>query len=89
MKSEFDGVVEHLLRGNILMQEAVELLEKRMIEGALAAKDGNQSATAKQLGIHRNTLQRKMSQYGLENGRSHRRKPARSEARRPRNRKLG
>ena len=89
MKSEFDGVVEHLLRGNILMQEAVELLEKKMIEGALLANDGNQSAAAKQLGIHRNTLQRKMSQYGLENGRTHRRKPAKSEARTPRKRKLG
>jgi Fis family transcriptional regulator len=88
MKSEFDGVVEHLLRGNILMQEAVELLEKKMIEGALLAQEGNQSAAAKQLGIHRNTLQRKMCEYDLDNGRSHRRKPVKSEARRTRKRKL-
>ena len=81
MKSEFDGLVEHLLHGNIFMQEAVELLEKRMIQGALAANGGNQSATSKQLGIHRNTLQRKMRDYELENGRSHRRKPVKSEAR--------
>ncbi len=86
MKSEFDGLVEHLLRGNIFMQEAVELLEKRMIQGALLASEGNQSAASKQLGIHRNTLQRKMREYELENGR-HRRKPVKSEARR-RKRKL-
>jgi Fis family transcriptional regulator len=81
MKNEFDGVVEHLLRGNIFMQEAVELLEKKMIEGALLASDGNQSAASKQLGIHRNTLQRKMQDYKLDNGRPHRRKPVKSEAR--------
>ena len=82
MKNEFDGLVEHLLRGNIFMQEAIELLEKRMIEGALHANDGNQSAASKQLGIHRNTLLRKMRDYDLENGRPHhRRKPVAREAR--------
>ncbi len=80
MKNEFDGVVEHLLRGNIFMQEAVELLEKKMIEGALLASEGNQSAASKQLGIHRNTLQRKMQDYKLDNGRG-RRKPVKSEVR--------
>jgi DNA-binding NtrC family response regulator len=82
MKSEFDGVVEQLLRGNIFMQQAIELLEKKMIERALEANAGNQSATSKQLGIHRNTLLRKMCEYELENGRSHRRrKPVSREAR--------
>ena len=82
MKNEFDGVVEHLLRGNIFMQEAIELLEKRMIDGALRANQGNQSAASKQLGIHRNTLLRKMRDYELDNGRSHhRRKPPAREAR--------
>lgn len=89
MKSEFDGVVDYLLRSNILMQEAIELLEKKMIEGALSACAGNQSAASKQLGIHRNTLQRKMQEYELENGRTHpRRKPAAREGR-MRKRKLG
>jgi DNA-binding NtrC family response regulator len=82
MKKEFDGLVEHLLHGNIFMQEAIELLEKGMIEGALRNNDGNQSATSKQLGIHRNTLQRKMRDYELDNGRNHhRRKPVSREAR--------
>ena len=82
MKKEFDGLVEHLLSGNIFMQEAIELLEKGMIEGALRNNEGNQSATSKQLGIHRNTLQRKMRDYALDNGRSHhRRKPVLREAR--------
>lgn len=74
MKNEFDGLVEHLLKGNIFMQEAVEVLEKRMIQGALQANDGNQSAAAKQLGIHRNTLLRKIRDYQLDNGRPQRRR---------------
>jgi DNA-binding NtrC family response regulator len=69
MKSEFDGVVERLLAGNIFLQEAVEVLEKNMIEVALRLAEGNQCAASKRLGIHRNTLQRKMREYGLANGR--------------------
>ena len=47
-----------------------------MIAGALAQNRGNQSAASKQLGIHRNTLQRKMAEYEIDNGRPARRKPA-------------
>jgi DNA-binding NtrC family response regulator len=65
-----------LLNGNIFLQEAIEILEKEMIAGALARSEGNQSVAAKQLGIHRNTLQRKAVGYGLGAGRSRpRRKP--------------
>ena len=47
-----------------------------MISGALERKEGNQSAAAKQLGIHRNTLQRKMVDYSLGGNRPRvRRKP--------------
>lgn len=82
MKNEFDGLVEQLLQGNIFMQEAIELLEKKMIEGALCASAGNQSVASKQLGIHRNTLLRKIRDYDLNNGRSHlRAKPVASETR--------
>lgn len=81
MKSEFDGLIEYLLKNNIFMQEAIELLERKMIQSALAQSEGNQSATAKQLGIHRNTLQRKMQEYELGNGRQRARKPVVREAR--------
>jgi DNA-binding NtrC family response regulator len=75
MKQEFDVLVQHLLAGNIFLQEAIELLEKRMIQGALERSGGKQTAASKLLGIHRNTLQRKMVQYELGNSRP-RRKPA-------------
>jgi DNA-binding NtrC family response regulator len=48
-----------------------------MIEAALHNSKGNQSAASKQLGIHRNTLQRKALEYGLDDCRCRsRRKPA-------------
>jgi DNA-binding NtrC family response regulator len=68
MKSQIDVLVAHLLNGNIFLQEAIEILEKSMIAEALERQDGNQSAASKQLGIHRNTLQRKMVDYNLGAG---------------------
>ena len=85
MKQEFDVLVEHLLDGTIFLEEAIELLEKRMIARALEKSGGKQTAASKLLGIHRNTLQRKMVQYELGNGRPRRTTAAR--ARRPSKRK--
>ena len=89
MKEKFDGLVEQLLRGGVVLQDAIEVLERSMIHGALTANSGNQCAASKQLGIHRNTLQRKMVEYGIGNGRTHvRRKPV-ARAGRPRKKKTG
>ena len=77
MKERFDGMVDHLLSGGIFLQQAIEVLEKSMIQGALQRSNGNQCAASKALGIHRNTLQRKMAEYGLAAPRNRaRRKPA-------------
>jgi Fis family transcriptional regulator len=82
MKNEFDGLIEYLLSNHIFLPEAIALLERRMIGGALAHSENNQSVASKQLGIHRNTLQRKMVEYGLDNGRTRPRpKPVGREAR--------
>jgi len=75
MKERFDGLIDQLLQSNIFLPQAIELLERSMIQRALEQCGGNQSAASKQLGIHRNTLQRKMQEFELENGRP-RRKPA-------------
>ena len=80
MKNEFDGLIEYLLSNHIFLPEAIGLLERRMIGGALERSEHNQCAASKQLGIHRNTLQRKMVEYGLGSGRT-RPKPAGREAR--------
>ncbi|MBZ5622462.1 MAG: hypothetical protein LAQ69_27570 [Acidobacteriia bacterium] len=87
MKEKFDLMVEHLLKSNIFLPEAIEILEKSMIQRSLELSGGNQCAASKQLGIHRNTLQRKMVEYGLGKGRARaRRKPVAREGR-PRRRK--
>ena len=89
MKERFESLVDHLLAGNIFLEEAIEVLEKNMIQRALERHGGNQSAASKQLGIHRNTLQRKLVEYNLVNGRKHiRRKPV-ARAGRPRKPKTG
>jgi DNA-binding NtrC family response regulator len=41
-------------------------MERRMILRALTETDRNQSVAAERLGIHRNTLRRKILEYGLE-----------------------
>jgi DNA-binding NtrC family response regulator len=65
MKDRFDGLVEHLLDGGFFLQQGIEILEKSMIQSVLERNKGNQCAAAKQLGIHRNTLQRKMVEYQI------------------------
>jgi DNA-binding NtrC family response regulator len=72
MKEKFEGLVEHFLGGNIPLHEAIEVLEGSMIQRALDRSRGNQSAASKLLGIHRNTLQRKMVEYGLGDRRARR-----------------
>ena len=72
MKERFDSLVDHLLNSGIYLQQAIEVLEKGMIQGALQRSNGNQSVASRALDIHRNTLQRKMAEYGL----AVRRKPA-------------
>ena len=89
MKDGFDALVELLLKSNMFLEEAIEVLEKGMIEGALRLHERNQSAAAKQLGIHRNTLQRKMVEYGFANGRTRVKPKPPGTAGRPRRRRPG
>jgi len=56
-----------------MLDEAVNEFEKKFIRRALERANGNQSRAAKVLGIHRNTLSRKVEAYKLDT-RAHRRK---------------
>ena len=78
MKEKYDGLVEHLLDGGLFLQQAIEILEKSMIERAMRRSNQNKCAAAKQLGIHRNTLQRKMVEYELGAARPRRKPMARA-----------
>ena len=74
MKESFDALVDYLMENGLFLEQAVEILEKSMIERAMQSTGANQSEAAKRLGIHRNTLQRKMVAYEID-GRRPRRKP--------------
>jgi DNA-binding NtrC family response regulator len=57
----------------ILLEEAVEEFEKRFIKAAMDGTNGNQSRAARVLGIHRNTLSRKLEKFRLDRGTARRR----------------
>jgi DNA-binding NtrC family response regulator len=46
----------------------LEEMEKRMIRRALRETGNNVTVAAERLGIHRNTLRRKITDYGIEQG---------------------
>jgi DNA-binding NtrC family response regulator len=73
MKDRIAPLVECVLDGGLFLEETIELLERALITEALARAKGNQSAASKALGIHRNTMKRKIAEYGL---RPAKRKPA-------------
>ena len=66
MKDQLEGLVSQMVERGILFSEAVSEFEKRFIKRVLDRANGNQSRAAELLGIHRNTLSRKIEEYKLE-----------------------
>jgi len=44
--------------------------EKAFLEEQLRVNDWNRRQTARKLGIHRNTIEKKIKSYGIESGRT-------------------
>ena len=65
MKDQLEGLVIQMVDRGILFDEAVGEFEKRFIKRVLDRSNGNQSRAAQVLGIHRNTLSRKITEYKL------------------------
>ena len=76
MKDSFDRLVDDLMENGFFLEEAVEILERTLITRALERTRGNGSAASKLLGIHRNTLQKKMRDFKLERQPPQKVKPA-------------
>jgi DNA-binding NtrC family response regulator len=68
VKEKLESLVVELIEKRIYLEEAVGAFEKKFIQTALAKTGGNQTKAAVVLGVHRNTLSRKISQHKL-NGR--------------------
>jgi len=66
VKDQLEGLVTQMVDRGILFDEAIGEFEKRFIKRTLERADGNQCRAAKMLGIHRNTLSRKMDEYKLD-----------------------
>ena len=66
MKDQLEGLVSQMVERGILFDEAIGEFEKRFIKGVLDRVEGNQSRAAEMLGIHRNTLSRKITEYKLD-----------------------
>ena len=76
MKQSFDRLVDDLLDKGFFLEQAVEILERTLITRTLERTGGNCSAASKLLGIHRNTLQKKMLYFKLERKPPQKAKPA-------------
>ena len=60
MRDKLRNLVAELVRGGVPLEMACREFERVYIEEVLASHAGNQSAAARELGIHRNTLSRKL-----------------------------
>ena len=66
MRDQLDRLVDEMLRKGILYDDARQAIERRFISRALSRSEGNLGRAADLLGIHRNTLTRKMTAYRLK-----------------------
>ena len=61
-----DKLIEEMVGKGILYDDAQQEFERRFITRVLATCDGNLSRAAQTLGMHRNTLSRKVAEYRLK-----------------------
>jgi DNA-binding NtrC family response regulator len=60
---EMENLVDKMLDGKILLTEALSEFEKVYIQKALVRESDHLSNTASTLGIHRNTLSKRVADY--------------------------
>ena len=65
MKEKLESLVAEMIERQIHLDEALGEFEKRFIQTVLAKTRGNQTKAAQVLGLHRNTLNRKIALHKL------------------------
>ena len=63
MRKKMEALVCEMLDGRILLDEALSEFEKLYIQTALTRNAAHLSKTAAALGIHRNTLSKRVAEY--------------------------
>jgi DNA-binding protein Fis len=63
MRSELEKLIDQMINQGILFDEAVQEFEKRFILNVVDRCHNNHSKAATVLGIHRNTLSKRLEEY--------------------------
>jgi DNA-binding NtrC family response regulator len=66
---KLERLIEEMVDKGVRFDDAVREFEKRFIARVLGKCDGSLIKTADTLGMHRNTLSRKMGEYKIKKGR--------------------
>lgn len=66
MKDQLEALVKQMHASGILYSEAVREFKKRFLLTVLQTNNGNQCKAARELGMHRNTLSRTISELKLD-----------------------
>ena len=66
MREKLDRLIDEMLAKGVHYTDARQAIERRFISRALARSNGNVGRAAALLGMHRNTLSRKMESYRLK-----------------------
>jgi DNA-binding NtrC family response regulator len=66
LKEDLEGLIDAMVSKGVRYTEAQREFEKKFIAHVLSKSDGNLGRAAEVLGIHRNTLTRKMTEYRLK-----------------------
>lgn len=63
IRPRLEALIEDMLDGHIMLDEAMEEFEKLYIEKAYSRNQKHISHTAAALGIHRNTISKRVNSY--------------------------
>ena len=66
ISDRLEKLVEEMVDKRVHFEDAVHEFEKRFIARVLDACDGSLTKAADTLGVHRNTLTRKMGEYKIK-----------------------
>jgi DNA-binding NtrC family response regulator len=65
LKEQLERIIEEMVNRGVRYEDAQREFEKRFIARVLLKADGNLCEAADLLGMHRNTLSRKLAEYHL------------------------
>ena len=65
LKEQLEGLIDAMVSKGVRYTEAQREFEKKFITQVLLKADGNLCRAAEVLGMHRNTLSRKIAEYRL------------------------